>query len=204
MGKHRTPLHNLLALFCSVLAFGLAMSLAGCGKAVPKVDEEKAVRDAIAEVMDAFKDPSQESLKELVEESDTDLSELENYGIDIYEFIGHCLKRFDYTINSVTVDGDTAKAELTVTNVDINTAVEEAGNEISSDMESYSELLQGDDGMKAFMQVYFQKVYEKIDASDKMITTDVTLNLTKKDGKWDVDEESVDALVSGMYGGIQV
>ena len=71
-------------------------------------------------------------------------------------------------------------------------------------MESYSELLQGDDGMKAFMQVYFQKVYEKIDASDKMITTDVTLNLTKKDGKWDVDEESVDALVSGMYGGIQV
>ena len=59
MSKHRTPLHNLLALFCSVLAFGLAMSLAGCGKAAPKADEEKAVRDAIAEVMDASKDPSQ-------------------------------------------------------------------------------------------------------------------------------------------------
>ena len=196
----RTNVGRLLAGIVScVLALGLVVGLAGCGK-----NDEELIRESVSTTMDLFKNPSEEKLKPWVEESGVDLSSLDEYGIDFYEFVGHLFAHFDYTINDVKVDGDKATASLTLTNADVTSVIEQATADITGNIDQYTDMLTAEDGQEQFMKVYFDKIYEILDSTDKTVTTDADLTLTKKDGQWEVDDSSKEQVVSAMFGGINL
>ena len=126
MNKRMGALRAITTIVSCVLALGLVVGLNGCGK-----NDEELIRASVSEVMDLFKNPTKENLQGFINEDEIDLSTLEEYDIDIYEFLGHSFKHFDYTINDVTVDGDTASANLTLTNTDLGAVVEETTTEIT-------------------------------------------------------------------------
>lgn len=199
MNKRMGALRAITAIVSCVLALGLVVGLNGCGK-----NDEELIRASVSEVMDLFKNPTKENLQGFINEDEIDLSTLEEYDIDIYEFLGHSFKHFDYTINDVTVDGDTASANLTLTNTDLGAVVEETTTEITENIDDYADVLNGENGRKEFMKIFFNKIYEKLDASEETVSTDATLQLNKVDGEWEVDDSSMDAVVSAMYGGLEL
>ena len=199
MNKRMGALRAITTIVSCVLALGLVVGLNGCGK-----NDEELIRASVSEVMDLFKNPTKENLQGLINEDEVDLSTLEEYDIDIYEFLGHSFKNFDYTINDVTVDGDTANANLTLTNTDLGAVVEETTTEITENIDDYADILNGENGRKEFMKLFFNKIYEKLDASEETVSTDATLKLNKVDGEWEVDDSSMDAVVSAMYGGLEL
>lgn len=199
MNKRMGALRAITTIVSCVLALGLVVGLNGCGK-----NDEELIRASVSEVMDLFKNPTKENLQGFINEDEIDLSTLEEYDIDIYEFLGHSFKHFDYTINDVTVDGDKASANLMLTNTDLGAVVEETTTEITENIDDYADVLNGENGRKEFMKIFFNKIYEKLDASEETVSTDATLQLNKVDGEWEVDDSSMDAVVSAMYGGLEL
>lgn len=185
------------------LALALPLSLTGCGGSD---SEEAAIKAALEEVLANFKDPTQENLREYVEMSE-EAEELEASGIDIYEFLGHCFKHFDYSIGEVTIDkgSDTASVDVTLTNANIEQIVNDTIDAIPE--EELAQHMTGETQEEQFasaMSWMFEQVYVEIDAATETISTDATLTLTKTDGEWEVDEASLDEVVSAMYGGMSI
>lgn len=166
-------------------------------------NDQELIKSSTREVLDAFKNPTEENLKPYMDEVDqSTLDEFEKYGIDPYEFMGHAFKHFDYEIKDVQVDGDKATVKLSVTNVSlqdaINTATEELQQEVQDDPTAFS-TYQTD--QKAYLQAFFDKIYDALDNATDTTTTDTELTLTKKDGTWEVDESSLDDFLESAYGG---
>lgn len=199
MNKHRGIFRALATATSCLLALALAVGLSGCGN-----NDEELIRTSVTEVMEVFKNPTPENLQEYIDDTDVDTSELEQYGIDLNEFLVHCFKHFDYTINDVKIDGDTATVDVTVTNADVQKAMEEATNAVMGNLNNYSDLLTAEDGEQQFMKIFFDEVYQQLDASEELVTNDTTLKLNKTDGEWDVDKEALDDVVSAMYGGLEI
>ena len=199
MRKQNKVMAALAAMVCCMLAFSFMFGLAGCGKS-----DEAVIRETISQTLDKFKAPTRETLEPIVVKSGTDLSYIEEYGIDPYELIGHCLSHFDYTIDSVTIDGDTATASLTLKNADVAVAVKSVQSEMTENADDYADILSSEEALREFMKTFFDKVYEKLDASEELVETPATLKLNKVDGQWQVDDDSVTNLVSGMFGGISI
>lgn len=199
MNKRTGALRAITTIVSCVLALGLAVGLNGCGK-----NDEELIRASVAEVMDTFKNPTKENIQEFINEDELDLSAIEEYDIDIYEFLEHSFKHFDYTINDVVVDGDTATASLTLTNADLGAVIEDATTEITENIEDYQDIINGENGRNEFMKVFFNKIYEKLDATEETVSNDATLKLKKVDGEWEVDDSSMNEVISAMYGGVSI
>ena len=193
-----------LSVFAAgMLSLGLALGLASCGPAGPS--DEELIKTSIDELIATFKNPTEENLAEYI--GDTDMSEFEQYGIDIYEFFRNMFKRLDYTIDDVQVEGDTATVTMTVTNADLAAAMEAASDTVGNNPEAYMEGVDTTDAdavMKALMSALFNEMYTVLDATDDLVTSEITINLTKTDGVWDIDESSVNDFVSAMYGGMDI
>lgn len=202
MSKRLGFVRVFAVLVAGMVSLGLSLGLAGCGEKTSNEDE--IIRQAVVETMDIFKNPTREALEEAVGESDSSLEELEGYGIDLYEFMSHCFRNFDYSIGEISVDGDVATAQLTVTNANLQTAIEAVSDDVSNNYDEYLDVVLAEDGESQFMQLFFDKVYEQLDAMDDTVTNDVTLKLKKTDGSWDVDQSEIDTLVSAMFGGLEL
>lgn len=198
MGKRSSLARLLTGLLGFVLAFGLAVGLSGCGK-----NDEQLIRSSVTEVLDTFKNPTPEGLQKYIDDSNVDLSTLEEYDVDFTEFMMHMFKHFDYTIDDVKVDGDAADVSVTLSNADLNAALEATLTDLD-DLSEYADMLSADDGQKQFMKMFMQKLYEHIDSSEDIVSNSATLKLNKVDNEWSVDEASLDEVVSAMYGGFEL
>lgn len=187
-------------LVACVLALSLCVGLTGCDLGRPS--DEELIRAAVTQVLDSLKDPTEESLSRYV--AADDIATLAEHGIDPYEYLGHALARFDYTIDDVTVDGDTARADLTVTNVDLGAAMEAATAWLEDNPDEYEDTLGDDDALDQVIQLLLDRLYEEIDRSDDLVSSSVTITFTKVDDVWQVDEDSMDGIVSALYGGLEL
>ena len=93
---------------CAALAFS-ALAFVGCGGE----SDEDLIRGALTEDLDSIKAVDEAFLAELTVNMDP--TAFETYGINVNDFMKGYLEGFDYTIDSVTVDGDTAEAVVTLT-----------------------------------------------------------------------------------------
>ena len=93
---------------CAALAFSM-LAFVGCGGE----SDEDVIRGALTEDLESIKAVDEAFLTELT--ANMDASAFATYGIDANDFMKAYLEGFDYTIDSVTVDGDTAKAVVTLT-----------------------------------------------------------------------------------------
>ena len=186
-----------------VLAAGVSFALSACGGAS---NDEKLIKDGISEVLDNFKNPTKESLSEYVGGNEAALASLDAYGVDYVELFQHLFKHFDYTIDDVKVNGDTAVVKLTVENVNLEKALSEASTAMQSDPEFVSEVQAAyvSGGEQAMYKLVFQKMYDAIDSSTDIVKNQMELTCTKTNGQWAPDDESVTELVSKVYGGLDM
>lgn len=92
----------------AVLAIGCLAAAPGCAAPTP----EDAIRASLAQRLDGIKGLDEGFLGEL--QGDLDVDRFSEYGIDGMEFMKGYFEGFDYTIDSITVDGDTATATVTL------------------------------------------------------------------------------------------
>lgn len=126
----------LVGLSATLLSFG-ALTITGCGKS-----DEEVVREGVARELDQIKNMDPEFIESIA--ADSLGNQFEAYGIDTTEFMRTYFAGFDYTIDNVTVDGDTAVATVTLTCksfTEIYTAITDKATELStnSDIGNMSE-----------------------------------------------------------------
>jgi hypothetical protein len=189
----------MLGAFACILVLFVACGLVACGGQ----SDEQAIRSGICAELDNFKNPTKESLSKIIDENDSSVSEIKSYGIDPYEFIAHCFKSFDYKIGDVKVNGNEATANVSVTNIDIKKAFEQASEraQTADGSAKMGEVLLAE-GQNGVVKQLFAWFYEAADAETSTVTTDVSLKVNKGgDGKWQVDQNSLNDLVNAAYGG---
>ena len=192
-------------MLAATLALVMSIGIAGCGGVGGNADAE-SIRASVTQLLDIFKNPTKENLGPYMGENQEVIDQLDSYGIDIYDFLQHAFSKYSYEVGSIEVDGDKATAAVTVSNANLQAAIDTASADFSSRQQELAEKYSngGEDALKDLMKEYFDAVYKAIDEGDETVTTDLTLNLTKKDGEWEVDEDSQQQLVSAMYGGLDL
>ena len=188
-------------LVAAVLGLGLVLGLGACS------NDETEVLNAVTTALEAFKNPTKQSLEPYFDASGNDtLAKLATSGVDIYDVLGHLLAKYDYTIDEVTVNGDSATAKVTVENVDLQKVSQTLQDDISSDQGFLGELIaKGTQGDAAGIYgLILDKLYAAIDNTTDLSTADATLQLTKADGTWTVDKDSISQLVSDSFEGLDM
>lgn len=101
---------RIIAAFAAsaVLAFSM-VAFVGCGGE----SDEDVIRGALTEELESIKTLDEAFLEEMT--FGMDASSFAAYGIDINEFMSTYLSGFDYSIDSITFEGETAKAVVTLT-----------------------------------------------------------------------------------------
>lgn len=105
--QREDTMKNALAIFIAcLLSFTVLATMPGCGPS-----NEEVIQKAVAEKYDAYKSIDDEALSNLVSSLENEgLSEL---GIDETEFGAAIVEGFDYHIDQITVNGNTATVTIT-------------------------------------------------------------------------------------------
>lgn len=180
----KLTLKTLVCTLCASLALVGGLVLTGCSGTNP----EEAIRQYITADFDKIKNLDDATMEELAEElGDTGL---EAYGIEATDLLATMLDGFDYSIESVTVDGDAAVATVSVT-------AKSMGELLNMDTDAMTEALMEDltsgaldandgDAINAWAGEYVMNLVDAIEPSEKT----VTLTFVNGDGGWELDESS--------------
>ena len=195
----------------------LCVTLVGCagvGKpAEPTAEEVQAAKEAEVErqrtaMTEATKKalddlthlPAEQALK-LVETSGQQTDALDANGSQSAEVMAHVLGKSQFEVREVTMQGDSAEAQVTLRCPDVGAALARAEEHMASD-EMRAPLLDAyaaaDDG--PFARQSLDSLFAAIDASE-LVPHDLTLTLTHtKDDKWQVAPESMTAVANALFG----
>ena len=173
----------------ALLAAG-AVSLAGCGPSA-----EEVVRQGVSDELERLKTHDSDLLAELAADSGAD--QLAVYGIDAQEFVGAYLNGFDYRIDDVAVDGDTATATVVLTCKkfdEFTGALSEASMALAADEETAA--LSVDE----VNQKIGQTVLEVLEAVEPSESAPIELTFTLKDKAWMPTSDTEKALSAALFG----
>lgn len=98
----------LSLIIIATVAAGALLALPGCAE---KTDEQ-VIRDALTKELDGYKNHDADTVSMFAD--DMNLDELEVFGVNADEFARTYLEGFDYTIDEILVDEDTAQASVTI------------------------------------------------------------------------------------------
>lgn len=176
--KSRILTRALGIVLGTILVLGMG-SLVGCGSA--QQSDEDLVRNSLSAELDSIKNLDEKFVNEISEA--IDMSRLSLYGIDGMEFMRSYLSGFDYAIDSVTVDGDTAQAQLTLTcksYTGYQKALQAAVDNITANPEELAGM-SNDDINKKIGEI----VIQSLDGVELKPTEPITINYTKNEGTWE-------------------
>lgn len=163
--------------------------------------EEGAVHDAVDNAMKIFKNAENSDAVSFADQGVLD--SLNVYGVDANEFLGYCFKHLEWEIGDINLSGDTGTVALSVTNVNLGTALERAGEQFEEFAATHeAQELFNAEGESALVKKLFSFLYELIDSGELETTTaDVTLEVFKnEDGTWDINPDN-NEFYSALYGG---
>ncbi|WP_455137349.1 hypothetical protein [Thermophilibacter sp.] len=178
---------SLRVLVCSLVAVlavacGLAVTACSSGPS-----DEELIRQDLTANLDEIKNADDSAIQDLLASEDTSM--FEQLGVDPTEFISSMLDGFDYTIDSVTVDGDTATASVSVTCKSMTTMQTDAMNAVYALADDPSAV--ADMSEDELMQLAGQAMMEAIKNSE---THESTYEFTyeKVDGTWTIQDSGDD------------
>lgn len=194
----KRKLKTLVQALC--LAFA-ALAISSCALFS---GDKSDVHDLIDNTMKIFKFAENSDAASFADQATID--SLSAYGVDANEFLAYCFKNLEWEIGDIKLSGNTGTVALTVTNVNLGTALERAGERFDqfADTDEAQELFISD-GEGALVQKLFDYFYEVIDSGELETTTnEVTVEVYKTDeGEWDIDSDN-SAFYSALYGGAQL
>ncbi len=179
-------LKALVCTLCASLALVTALALTGCSGT--GTDPEEEVRAAIAAEFDAFKNLEGDVIDELAEEMGK--AGLDDYGIEADEYIVSMFEGFDYSIDDIAVEGDTATATITVMSKSLDTIANpdpDAMYEAIADAIMSGEVDPNDnDAVIAWSGAYVMGLLDAVEPTEKTIE----LTYTNGDDGWQMEDSS--------------
>ena len=171
-------------LVALLAVFGLVFGLAACAPS-----DEDQVKQAIDAEFAQLTKPSEDTLKESLGETYT---QMEEAGIDPNELWSEMFGKLTYKIDGVTVDGDTAVATVSTENVDIRTAMTNWLAQVSTYATSEEAMqVYGSEGEDGLIKVIMGMLLDAFkDESLGTVTNTGQISLEKKDGSWSMAESS--------------
>lgn len=183
----RTPLKALVCVLCATLTLASGLILTGCSKP----DPEKVIRANLILSFDQLKNLDDDAIDELAKEYD-DIG-IEELGIEPSEHIATVADGFDYSIESIEVDGDTATANLTIYSKSLSELSDLNYDEMYEDfiraVES-GEVTLDEESFNAWVGAYLMDAIDRIEPSEKSLE----LTYVNGDDGWELDAKSNDAL----------
>lgn len=177
------------AIMAVALAFG-AVALSGCA------NEADQIKQQLAEELDQIKSLSEDALAEIEGQVDAETQEIfSEVGITTNDLMTAYLDGFDYSIGDVTVDGDTATAQVTLTaktQADLTAAMNAAVENID-----YGELIASGD-----LTLIGTTIIDSLKATGPRQLDPITITLSKVDGQW-VDDGSAEEVVAAALLGTE-
>lgn len=172
--------------------------LAGCGG---NSGDELAVRDVVTSTLEAYEaDDVASGAQDLLGE--TTRSELAEYGIDADEYLSRCLANYSFEVGDVTVDGDTATVEVSVTNLDLDAAMSAATSRFEAYVDTdEAETTYEEGGERELMVKLFDYLFEAMESSADLVTNTVEVTCAKDEaGVWACSLGDNPALVKAILG----
>lgn len=164
-------------LMAIALAVG-ALALSGCAGGA---SDEDVIRGKLSSELDSIKNIDDGFSNEFAES--IDMSQLSVFGIDGNEFMKAYLDGFDYAIDSVSVEGDTAQAQITLTcksYTGYQQALQAAVDEITANPDELAAASEADINKKIG-----EIVIGSLQNVELAPTQPITINYTKVDGEWE-------------------
>ncbi len=181
----------LTVLIAGVLGIGVALGLTACDN----TPEEEAIQLAFSNEIDSARAYDPDVVEELEESADLKsyIETLEAAGIDTETLWNAVFQHFDYTIEDVTVDGNSAIITMTATNADFTQILDDvtaqAGDWLTT--EDGAELFASD--QSAALGTIASMAIDAIAAEDAPTTTEtVRVMLQKVDGNWELASNPAD------------
>ena len=176
-------MRSLRLLACSLvalLAVTCGLALGGCSGESP----EKVVREDLTAKLDQIKNVDDAAIEDLLGATDT--SAFEQLGVDPVDFMKAFLGGFDYTIEGVEVDGDTATASVDVTCKSLQAMqgeIEELAYDLLADPEIYTL------NENEVMERVGSAMLEAIEGSE-LHETSYDFTYSKTDDGWEMEDSS--------------
>ena len=180
---------KIVAAVAAIAMLTLSMgAFVGCGQS-----DEEVIREALTEELESIKTQDEAYMTEMA--ADMDADEFSAYGIDPQEFMSKYLTGFDYTIDSITVDGDTAQAVVTLTCKSFSAyqdALTEATNNAvgTTDFSSMSS-----DDLNLFIG---ELMMSALDVVEPVATDPITIEYNNIDNTWTPTSSSEQAITNAM------
>ena len=177
--KSRSTIQGFIVTLAALLALSIGMvGLAGCSSGT---SDEDAIRASLSSELDSIKNIDDAFVNEFSES--IDMSQLSVYGIDGVEFMKSYLSGFDYTIDSINVDGDSATAQITLTCKSYTgylQALQTAVDEVTADPDALAALSNDEINQKIG-----EIVIGSLDGVELAASQPITITYTKVDGTWE-------------------
>lgn len=173
------PYSGVIGALVAALALCLCLApLSGCSN---QQDDAEIIRQSLTTELDSIKNLDDAFVNEFSES--INMSQLSMYGIDGVEFMRSYLTGFDYTIDSIQVDGDTATANITLTcksYTGYQQALKDAVDKITENPDELAGL-SNDDINKKIGEI----VTGSLDGVELKATEPITITYTKVNDTWE-------------------
>ena len=179
---------GVLMLACA-MTIGLGVCLSGCGAS----NEEDTVRGVLTQELDALKNMDDEMVEKILAEGTSGAEVFAEVGIEAETFVRNVFGGVDYTIDSVSVDGDKATATVTLAHKDLGAAVTAFWEGLVSNEQLISESknMSEEDAMKKIGALLMEAIQNAKKVSD---TVDVAL---EKGGEtWEISADGTQSVMS--------
>jgi len=174
------------------LAFSAAV-VTGCAQS-----DEDVIRDGVKAELDSIKNLDDEFLNMLA--ADTGSDEFAAYGIDTTEFMKSYLDGFDYKIDSITVNGESADVVVTLTCKSFSNYMQQ----VDADANAYAQELVSDpdkvEGMteEEINAAIGQIIIDALAKVEVAQTSPITVTYEKVDGNWQGAANTEDIVANAL------
>lgn len=171
--------HRLVAvMLCCMLA--VTMGLTGCSGA----SAEDAIESSLTAELDQVKSLDKNFISTIASYMDVD--RFRDYGVDGTEFVTAYFDGFDYSIDTIAVDDDTARAIVTLTCTsysDFHSRLNTASSAMAQNASEYVDMSRED-----LARVYGTLLMDTLDDVKLAQTKPMTLTFKRKDNTWEMQE----------------
>ncbi|WP_294407028.1 hypothetical protein [uncultured Clostridium sp.] len=173
-------MNYLKKIMCFLTSVILVVALSGCGAKSPS--------NVLSEKLDSIKKGDNKAISEILESQiqDEEGSTFEN--TEIEKNMIAAIQKITYKINSETIDGNSAKVNVTVNGPDVADALSQFIDEAFSYALSnaFSEDSMTDEEMNAEYEKMFAEILENVKFSDR--TMDI--EMVKENNEWKVKDDN--------------
>jgi hypothetical protein len=178
----------LVAVLTCALACVTAVGLSACGGE----SDEDQIKGVIDDYLGAVQDMDQDVLDEVEDEMSQDSTYgqyISDGSIDINEYMDHLFGRMEYEIGDIEVDGDTATAEVTISNPDLMGAMSSPQHDLYAMDQDELAQIYADEGESGLVKKLMEFFYQEVENEDVEERGTVTFELQKGDDGWEFADE---------------